>query len=379
MHSIYHPEFKLGVLGGGQLGRMLIQKAPDFDVRVYILDGDPHAPCSKIAHDFINGDIKDYNTVYNFGKDKDVVTIEIEHVNVDALEQLQREGVKVYPQPAIIRMIQDKGNQKAFYAQHNIPTAEFRLVETGKEVQPEDLPIAQKLRTGGYDGRGVQLLRDADDLSKAFDAPSVLEQLIDFEKELSVIVARNEAGEVKSFPIVELEFNPEANLVEFLFAPANVSETIEHEAREIAERLINELEMVGLLAVEMFLTKDGKVLVNEIAPRTHNSGHQSIEGNVTSQFEQHLRAILGLPLGDTSITQASVMVNILGELGEAGKIKYEGFNEILSWPGVHPHIYGKTNVKPFRKMGHVTITADTLDEAKKIAHQVKNTLKAVAE
>lgn len=379
MKDFYHSNFKIGILGGGQLGRMFIQEAINFDVRVHILDPDAEAPCCGIADHFVQGDIRDFQTVYEFGKTVDVVTIEIENVNVEALERLQEEGKKVFPQPEIIRQIQDKGLQKSFYQKHNIPTADFLLIDSKEELRGnlDFFPCMQKLRTGGYDGRGVQALKSSEDLSKAFTAPSLLEKFIDFEKELSVIVSRNEAGEIKSFPLVECEFNPEANLVEFLFSPAVVNEAVENRARTIAEDVISKFEMVGILAVEMFLTKEGEILVNEVAPRPHNSGHQTIEGNTTSQYEQHLRSILNLPLGDTSIVKPSVMVNILGEKEQTGLVKYDGLRTITQWPGVYPHIYGKQEVKPFRKMGHVTIVHESLDEAKKMAFAVKDTLKAV--
>ncbi len=379
MKNFYSADFKLGVLGGGQLGRMLIQSAVNFDIRLCVLDPDSSCPCATLAHDFKTGNIRDFDQVYQWGKSMDVITIEIENVNVDALEKLHSEGVVVFPQPDVIRIVQDKGLQKEFYGKKNIPTASFRLVAGRSAITAADLPCAQKLRTGGYDGRGVKILHNAEDIANAFDAPSVIESLVDFEKELSVIVSRNAKGETSVFDPVELEFNPEANLVEFLFSPADISESTASDARKIATDLIVALEMVGLLAVEMFLTRDGRILVNEIAPRPHNSGHQSIEANLTSQFEQHLRSILNLSPGTTEMIRPSVMVNLLGEPGSDGKVRYKGLEEILAWPGVYPHIYGKTDVKPFRKMGHVTILAKTLEEAKKTAMKVKNTLKALGQ
>lgn len=381
MTSDYQSGLKVGILGGGQLGRMFIQEALNFDIHVHILDSETTAPCAPIAHQFELGDIKDFDTVYAFGKDKDVVTIEIEHVNVDALEKLEANGIKVYPQPHIIRLIQDKGLQKKFYTENDIPTAPFYLVNSVEEIYEyvAALPFMQKARLGGYDGKGVQPLKSAADIDKAFTSPSVLETFVDFEKELSVIVARNEKGDITSFPIVELEFNPEANLVEFLFAPADVSDAIEQEAQAIAKDVIGKLGMVGLLAVELFLTKEGKVLVNEIAPRPHNSGHQTIEANYTSQYEQHLRSIINLPLGSTNVIKPSVMVNLLGEKNHTGKAKYEGIEAVTSWQGVYPHLYGKAKTKPFRKMGHVTIIADDLKDAKETAYKVKETLKVIAE
>lgn len=376
----YDHDFRLGIIGGGQLGRMVIQEAISYNVHVYCLDSDPTAPCSVCATGFTVGSLNDYDAVYNFGKDKDVITVEIENVNIDALEQLEKEGKKVFPQPRVLRLIKDKGLQKQFYRDNNIPTAEFHLVENRGEVEQyiSEFPFMMKLREGGYDGRGVTPLIKEEDLTTAFNEPSVLEKFIDFEKELSVIVARNEKGEIKTFPTVECEFNHEANLVEFLFAPADISDEIENKAQELAKQIIEKLDMVGLLAVEMFLTKDGRIMINEIAPRPHNSGHHTIESNVTSQFEQHMRSILNMPLGSTKIIRAGVMVNLLGEAGFQGKPVYENMDEIISWEGVHVHLYGKEMMKPFRKMGHITITSNDIEEAKELGLKVKETIKVKA-
>lgn len=377
MHKEYFDkDFRFGLLGGGQLGRMLIQEAINYNVPIHVLDPSADAPCAPIAHSFTQGDFNDYRTVLGFGADKDVLTIEIEHVNTEALKELEAKGKKVFPQPHIIELIQDKGLQKQFYEKHNIPTAPFELVDS--KPDPSQLPIVQKLRKGGYDGKGVQVLRSEQDLTTAFEGPCVLESLIDFEKELSVIVARNESGEVKSYPVVELAFNPKANLVEFLFSPATISPSVEEKAQQIAKQVAEKLQIVGLLAVELFLTKNGEVLVNEIAPRTHNSGHQTIEGNVTSQFEQHLRSVLNMPLGNTDRVLSSVMVNLLGEEGHTGAATYVGIKELLQEKGVHIHLYGKTETKPFRKMGHVTIVDDSLAKAKQKAFLVKEQLKVVS-
>jgi len=368
---------KLGILGGGQLGRMLIQKAIDYNILTFVLDPDANAPCRDLCTGFTQGNFKDFDEVMNFGKDMDVITVEIEHVSVDALDELERMGKKVYPQPKILRMVQDKGLQKEFYRINKIPTAEFRLIERRDELNEYAgfLPVMQKMRRSGYDGKGVTPLRTTADFERAFEEPSVLEKFVDFEKELSVIVSRNASGITSHYPVVELEFNSEANLVEFLYSPASLLLMQEKKAIEIAVSVIENLKMVGLLAVEMFLTKTGEILVNEIAPRPHNSGHQTIEGNVTSQYEQHLRAILGLPPGLTTITRPSVMVNLLGEKGYTGDALYEGFDEVMQLLGTHVHLYGKKITKPFRKMGHVTVTADTLDAAKENALKVKNLLK----
>ena len=371
---------KIGILGGGQLGRMLIQEAINWNLHISILDPDANAPCKDIASHFVQGKLTDFDAVYNFGKSVDLLTIEIEHVNVDALEKLEEEGIEVYPQPKILRMIQDKGLQKLFYSQNNIPTAPYVLVENKAEIAAHagGFPYMQKMRKGGYDGKGVTPLKDAADLSNAFDVPSVLEKFVDFKKEISVIVSRNTKGEVKTFPAVDMLFNPEANLVEFLFSPADISPKAEADAQRIASEIADKLGIVGLLAVEMFLTKNDEVIVNEIAPRPHNSGHQSIEGNYTSQYEQHLRSILGIPLGSTGIVEPSIMVNLLGEKGFEGEAKYEGLNEILAMEGVYVHLYGKKITKPFRKMGHVTILGHTLSEAMDKARNVKDILKVKA-
>lgn len=371
---------KIAILGGGQLGRMLIRSAIDFNIEVAILDPNPEAPCKENAAEFEVGDLNDFDTVYNFGAKHDLITIEIEQVNTKALQKLSDEGKKVFPQPHIIEMIQDKRIQKQFYKENGIPTAEFVLTENLKEVQAnaEFLPAVNKIGKGGYDGKGVQVMRTVEDLSKGFDAPGLLEKLIDFEKEISVIVARNEDGQIKAFPPVELVFHPEANLVEYLLAPAQIEEAITQKAHEIAVNLAQKLGIVGLLAVEMFVTKDKQVLVNEIAPRTHNSGHQSIESNMTSQFEQQLRAILNWPLGDTSLFISSAMINLLGEEGHTGKAVCKGFKEVLEIPGCHLHFYGKKVTRPFRKMGHVTVRDKDMEQLMQKVDFVKKTIKFVA-
>ena len=380
MKNIHSQNFKIGILGGGQLGRMTLQEAYNLNLHIDILDPSTNAPCKNLANEFVEGNFKNYDDVYAFGKNKDVVSIEFEDVNSDALAQLEKEGVKVFPQPHILKIIQDKGLQKQFYSDNNLPTSNFALIETKNDILNSDLkfPVFQKLRTSGYDGYGVQKIDSKEDLSKAFDAPSVIEEGVDLEKELSVVLARNENGEVKCFPLVELEFNPKANMVEFLFSPANVSDEIAEKAYKLATTLIEKLEMVGLLAVELFLNKEGEILINEIAPRAHNSGHQSIEGNYTSQFAQHLRAILNLPLGNTDILVPSVMLNLLGEENANGTAHYEGFDQILAEKGVYPHLYGKEQVKPFRKMGHITILDDDLDKAKSKARNIKTIVKVTS-
>lgn len=379
--TYFQPDkIRIGVLGGGQLGRMMIQSAINYNLYICCLDPDANAPCRTFANEFTKGSLTDYDTVYKFGKDKDIITIEIENVNVDALKALQKEGKKVFPQPEVIEIVQDKGLQKMFYQRNDIPSPDFFLVENKSQIEKykDFFPFFQKLRTGGYDGKGVVKLGHPHKIEHAFNEPCVLERLVDFDKEISVIVARNESGETKCFPAVECEFNPEANLVEFLFSPANIKKSIDKQATEIALKIAEKLNIVGLLAVEFFVTKDGKVLVNEVAPRPHNSGHQTIEGNVTSQFEQHLRAILNLPLGDTSIIKPAVMINLLGEKNNEGIAKYEGLVDAMKYKGVYIHLYGKKTTKPFRKMGHVTVIDDDLNLAKKKAITVKDLVKIVS-
>jgi 5-(carboxyamino)imidazole ribonucleotide synthase len=379
MAQSFYQNYRLGVLGGGQLGRMLIQSGIDFNINFSILDPDADAPCKSLA-EFTCGKLTDFATVMKFGEKCDLLTIEIENVNTEALKQLASQGKKVFPQPEVIELIQDKCKQKQFYKDNGIPTAEFILVKDKEAVikNKSFLPAVNKLGREGYDGRGVQLLRTEKDIDKAFDAPGLLERLIDFEKEIAIIVARNEAGQLVSYPPVEMVFHPEANLVEYLFAPAQLKDSVVEKADAIARKVITELGMVGLLAVELFVTKDGDVLVNEIAPRPHNSGHQTIEANATSQYEQHLRAILNLPLGDTSIVVNSAMVNILGGPNHTGLARYEGLTEILKLEGAHVHLYGKKLTKPFRKMGHVTIVDNDMENLKKKAKFVKDHLKVIA-
>ena len=371
----------LGVLGGGQLGRMLIQSAINYNQDIHILDPDPNAPCKDIAQKFTVGSLKDFNTVMAFGQDCDVITVEIENVNTDALQALADQGKKVYPQPHILKLIQDKREQKQFYKENSIPTAEFILTENKSEVlsNADFLPAVNKLGKEGYDGRGVQILRSEADLDQAFDAPGLLEKLIDFDREIAVTVARNENGDMIAYPAVECAFHPTANLVEFLFAPAEITPEIEERAKEIAKAVILKLDMVGILAVELFVTKSGEVLVNEIAPRPHNSGHHTIEANYTSQFEQHLRSVMNWPLGDPDLRCPAAMVNLLGEEGFTGPVIIEGKEEALSEKGVYIHMYGKKLTKPFRKMGHVTVLDENVDNLKKRAQRIKELIKIKAE
>jgi len=372
---------KVGILGGGQLGRMLVQEASRLDIRVTSLDKSIDFPVPDIWPYFQTGDFTNYEDVINFGSTCDVITIEIESVNVQALKELQAKGIKVFPQPEVLEIIADKGLQKQFYYKHGIPTSNFEVIskEDVEEFKKNNFkPFVQKLRKGGYDGRGVQIIKFQEDVNSIWIEPSVMEELVAIEKEISVIVCRDELGNIESYPVVEMEFHPVANLVEFLFSPSKISESLKEEAITIAKKIAEKLGIVGLLAVEMFLDKSGRILVNEIAPRPHNSGHHTIEACYTSQFEQHLRAITGLPLGSTKQILPAVMINLLGEEGHTGSAKYEGMSEALKTEGVFPHIYGKKETRPMRKMGHVTILDVSLDAAIEKAIRIKNLVKVIS-
>jgi 5-(carboxyamino)imidazole ribonucleotide synthase len=371
---------RIGILGGGQLGLMLLQAAVDWNLDIHILDPDSEAPCSKIAPHFQQGSLQDYNTVYEFGKTLDVITIEIEKVNVEALEDLEREGKRVYPQPSVIRLIQDKRTQKQFYLDKGLPTADFVLTNNRSDVEKfiHFLPAFHKLGRDGYDGRGVQRLSSGADLSQAFDQPGLLEKAVPFTKELAVIVARNASGEISTFPTVEMVFHPEHNLVEYLFAPAEISIETDRKAQDIARQTAEAFGIVGVLAVELFLTSDGEILINEVAPRPHNSGHHTIRANATSQYEQHWRAILGLPLGSTEAYGPSAMVNLLGEDGFEGDAVYEGMEKLLATDQVFPFLYWKKITKPFRKMGHITIVDSNIARLKEKVEFVKNNIRVIS-
>ena len=368
----FGPALRLGVLGGGQLGRMMIQAAANLDLRVEVMDPSADAPCRHLTHRFVQGDLQDADAVFSFGRDLDIITIEIEHVSVDGLRRLRDHGVRVLPDPDHLAIIQDKGLQKQFFAENGIPSSDFQLIDDASGAEAYGFPVVQKLRTGGYDGKGVKILKTAAD--ERFDGPCVLEKAVAIDKELSVIVARNPSGEVATFPVVEAVFDPVANLVDYLVAPAAVTDAQAADAQALAVRVAEAMDFRGLLAVELFLVQDsGQILVNEIAPRTHNSGHHTIEANRTSQFEQHLRAILDLPLGDTSpVHPVGAMVNLVGAPDAHGTPVYTGLATALATPGIHPHIYGKSTVKPFRKMGHVTITGHDRAEVADHIHALRS-------
>lgn len=373
---------KIGILGGGQLGKMLCLAAAEWDFKTYILDASSGFPAGAVCSEFTEGDFNNYDDVMAFGRDKDLITIEIEHVNTRALHDLEKAGKTVHPSPAVLDIIKDKGLQKQFYAHHGLPTSRFENFENEKELVDAidagrwKLPLVQKTRTAGYDGKGVSILRSRADLEKKLlQGACLAEELVPLQTELAVVAARNADGDVQVFPAVEMEFHPEANLVEFLLCPARISPIIEAEAEALAERVINAFGVCGLLAVEMFLTPDGDLLINEVAPRPHNSGHHTIDSAVTSQYQQHLRGICNLPLGDTSQTTPAVMINLLGEAGFKGPVFYEGVEACLAMPGVYIHLYGKALTSPYRKMGHATITGATQEEAVAKARKVQGLLK----
>lgn len=355
---------KIGILGGGQLGRMFIQNALNYGVFVAVLDPSANAPCAKICNAFHQGSFKDYDTVLEFGKTVDIITIEIEHVNTDALKALEKLGKTVIPSAAAIETIKDKGLQKEFYKKHQIPSAPFVMIDHKKalEAHLDFLPAFQKSRTDGYDGKGVVHLEDKNALKDAFDVPSILEKAVDIEKELSVIVIQNESGEQVTFPVVELVFDPVYNLVDYLKSPADITEKQVKTAQDLAKKVAKHLNSPGIFAVEMFLDKTGNILVNETAPRTHNSGHHTIEANPSSQFDQQLRALLDLPLGATKSTNFGAMINLVGAENFTGKVVYKGLEKVLKLPNTYVHIYGKEITKPGRKMGHITFTGNNFEE-----------------
>jgi 5-(carboxyamino)imidazole ribonucleotide synthase len=382
--NYFSSDFKLGILGGGQLGKMLLSDTRKFDIQTYVLDPSDEAPCKIACDQFFKGDLMDFETVYNFGKLVDVLTFEIELVNLEALVKLEDEGLKVYPSPKTLKLIQNKGIQKDFYIQHSIPTANYKRFPNLKSVVVDildsklKLPFVWKCTEFGYDGNGVKVIRQISDLDNLANVECIAEEMVPFKNELAVIVCRNPSGDIKTYPVVEMEFHSEANQVEYVICPARIDDTVAEKARAIALNVSEKFNHVGLLAVEMFQTEDDEILINEVAPRPHNSGHYSIEASYTSQFENHLRAILNLPLGNTDSKVAGIMVNLVGEKGFSGNVIYENIEKILGWDGVTPHIYGKKQTRPFRKMGHVTIVNEDIAEARKIAEDVKNTIRVIA-
>ena len=384
MTQFLDSNFKLGILGGGQLGKMLCKETNEWSINTHILDKSVSFPSGRNATVFVEGDYNNYDDVIKFGKEMDVLTIEIEHVNVDALEALEKEGKTVHPRPSALRIIKDKGLQKNFYAEHKLPTSDYGLFESKADILKAveegrlKVPFVQKSRTAGYDGKGVFVVSSEAKLDHLMDCPSMVEDLVDIDKELAVIAVRNPKGEVNTFPIVEQEFHPTANLVEFLLAPADIDILIEEKCKNLAVDIITKLDVCGLLAVELFLTKKGEILINEVAPRPHNSGHHTIESCSSSQFEQHIRGILNMPLSKIVQNSPAVMVNLLGADGHTGEAIYPGFDECISQSNVYPHLYGKVMTKPFRKMGHITITDPDREKAKKKAKLVKDSIRVEA-
>ena len=380
--NYFSSNFILGILGGGQLGKMLLAETRKFDIQTYVLDPSDEAPCKIGCNQFFKGDLMDFETVYNFGKKANVVTFEIELVNLEALEKLENEGIKVFPSPKTLRLIQNKGIQKDFYIKKNIPTADYRRFETTETLKSEianlKLPFVWKCAEFGYDGTGVKIIRTLSDLDNLPNVECISEEMIPFKNELAVIVCRNPSGEIKTYPVVEMEFHPEANQVEYVICPARIEKQVAEKAQAIALKVSEAFNHVGLLAVEMFQTETDEIIVNEVAPRPHNSGHYSIEASYTSQFENHLRAIINLPLGNTASKVAGIMVNLVGEENYSGNVVYQNIENILEWNGVTPHIYGKKQTRPFRKMGHVTIVNKDIAEARKIAEEVKNTIRVIS-
>lgn len=382
--AVFNGTVKLGVLGGGQLGKMMALPAANWQLPYWVLDKDESMSAAPYATHFVSGSFRDEAAVLAFGRQVDVLTIEIEHVHTGALKQLVAEGVTVHPNPDTLEIIKDKGLQKEFYRKNQLPTSPFQLFDNEDAIRDAvdkgdlALPFVQKSRTGGYDGQGVAVIQSAEDLEqKLLPGAAMVEELVDIDKELAVVVARNAAGECRSFPLVEMVFDPVANLVDYLIAPASVSAQIEQEAVALAERTAEAYGLSGLLAVELFLTKSGELLINEVAPRPHNSGHHTIESCITSQFEQHLRGVLNLPLGSTELLQPALMLNILGEEGYQGETRYDGLDEVLALPGVFVHLYGKQTMRPYRKMGHVTIMAEDRDSLLAKAEKVKASLRCL--
>ena len=374
----------IGILGGGQLGKMLLYDTRKWDIKTKVLDNNPNAPAKLSCDEFHVGDLMDYQTVLNFAKNIDVLTIEIENVNVKALKEIEKKGIKVYPQPNVLAIIQNKLKQKKFYKENKIPTAPFREFKSIKSIKEQIIhgnlcfPFVWKSNSMGYDGFGVKIIKSNRDIEELNDSPGFIEDLIEIKKELSVIICRNVKGEIKNFPVVEMIFNNDSNQVEYIISPARINNEISRKAISIALKLSKLYNHVGIMAIELFLTSDNEILINEVAPRPHNSGHFSIEMSYTSQFEQHIRAILGLPLGEAKNKISGVMVNLVGEKQNNGPVKFSNIDQIMTIEGVTPHIYGKKETRPNRKMGHVTIVNEKIENAIKIAKKVKETIKVIS-
>jgi 5-(carboxyamino)imidazole ribonucleotide synthase len=369
---------KVGILGGGQLGRMLLQAAVNYPVETFVLENDAECPAAHLCHHFTRGDIRNFDDVYAFGKNLDALTIEIENVNTEALEKLEADGVKVYPKPSVLKTIKNKILQKEYYRQHEIPTADFRITKDFAELKQtaDFLPAVHKLGEGGYDGRGVQVIKTNDDISKGFDTPSVLEKMVAIKKEVAMMVAINDKGETALYPPVEMLFDKDLNLLDYQLCPAEIDEKTLWTIEAVALSVVRNFKSPGLFAIELFIDKNGDVLVNETAPRVHNSGHHTIEAHYSSQFDMLWRIILGYPLGNTDAILPSIMVNIIGAEGFSGDVKYEGLDEVLKIENLFVHLYGKKQTKPGRKMGHVTILSKEKQDLLYQSNKVKRTLLA---
>ena len=382
--SFFSTSKTIGILGGGQLGKMLLYDTRKWDIKTKVLDNNPNAPAKLSCDEFHVGDLMDYQTVLNFAKNIDILTIEIENVNVKALKEIEKKGIKVYPQPNVLAIIQNKLKQKKFYKENKIPTAPFREFKSIKSIKEQIIhgnlcfPFVWKSNSMGYDGFGVKIIKSNRDIEELNDTPGFIEDLIEIKKELSVIICRNVKGEIKNFPVVEMIFNNDSNQVEYIVSPARINNEISRKAISIALKLSKLYNHVGIMAIELFLTSDNEILINEVAPRPHNSGHFSIEMSYTSQFEQHIRAILGLPLGEAKNKISGVMVNLVGEKQNNGPVKFSNIDQIMTIEGVTPHIYGKKETRPNRKMGHVTIVNEKIENAIKIAKKVKETIKVIS-
>ncbi len=371
---------KVGILGGGQLGRMLLQAAANYVVETYVLENDEDCPAAHLCTHFVKGDIKDFDTVYNFGKKVDVLTIEIEAVNVEALEKLEEEGLTIYPKPSAIKTIRNKIVQKQFYQDNGIPSPQFVITNNKSEIKNHlsFLPAVHKLAQGGYDGKGVQIIKAESEAHTAFDAPAVLEKMVNVQKEIAIIIAMNAKGQTAIYPPVEMVFNPSLNLLDYQIAPARITKDVLWKAEAIALKVVKSLASPGLFAIEMFVDKNNEVLVNETAPRVHNSGHHTIEASYCSQYDMLWRVILNYPLGNTANITCSTIVNIIGANGYSGEAKYEGLDDVLKMDGAFVHLYGKKITKPGRKMGHVTILCTDVADMNHKANRVKQLLQVKA-
>lgn len=374
--STYTPP-TIGLLGGGQLGKMLIRETMELDIRVKVLDPDPSAPCKHYAHEFVCGSFRDFDTVMAFADGVDLLTIEIEDVHVGALKALSQRGVKVVPDPDVLSIIRDKGLQKNFYRDNQLPSPDYFLLEGKQDLTQmpwEEGGFVQKLRTGGYDGKGVQIIWTMKEWEqRGWDAPSVIERCVSIRKEISVLVVRS-LGITRAYDPVEMVVHQQGNLLDYLLSPASIDDSVRKEAIDLAMQCANAFHSDGLLAVELFLDTNNRVWINEVAPRSHNSGHGTIEAAATSQFAQHARIVAGLPPGDCTLKSPYAMINLLGPASYSGKPRYQRLEEVMNLPGVYVHLYGKEEMRPLRKMGHITILADKVSDVQARVEKIKSLL-----